>query len=40
MTLSGPLRKVASKVIAKFGGEITIRRITAGAYNPTTGTAS
>jgi hypothetical protein len=40
MTLSGPLRKVASKVIAKFGGEITIRRITAGVYNPTTGTAS
>ena len=40
MALSGPLRKVASKVIAKFGGEITIRRITAGVYNPTTGTAS
>ena len=40
MALSGPLRKVASKVIAKFGGEITIRRITVGVYNPTTGTAS
>jgi hypothetical protein len=40
LALSGPLRKVASKVIAKFGGEITIRRITAGIYNPTTGTAS
>lgn len=40
MALSGPLRKVASKVIAKFGGEVTIRRITAGVYNPTTGTAS
>ena len=40
MALANPLRKVASKVIAKFGGEITIRRITAGVYNPTTGTAS
>jgi hypothetical protein len=40
MTLSGPLRKVASKVIAKFGGEVTINRVTAGVYNPTTGTAS
>jgi hypothetical protein len=40
MTLSGPLRKVASKVIAKFGGEVTIRRITVGAYNATTGTAA
>jgi hypothetical protein len=40
MTLSGPLRKVASKVMAKFGGEVTIRRITVGAYNTTTGTAA
>ena len=40
MTLSGPLRKVASKVIAKFGGVVTINRVTAGVYNPTTGTAS
>ena len=40
MTLSGPLRKVASKVIAKFGGEVTIRRITVGAYNTSTGTAA
>jgi hypothetical protein len=40
MTLSGPLRKVASKVITKFGGEVTIRRITVGAYNATTGTAA
>ena len=40
MTLSGPLRKVASKLMLKFGGEATIRRITVGAYNATTGTAA
>jgi hypothetical protein len=40
MTLSGPLRKVASKVMVKFGGEATIRRITVGAYNTSTGTAA
>ena len=40
MTLSGPLRKVASKLMVKFGGEATIRRITVGAYNATTGTAA
>jgi hypothetical protein len=40
MTLSGPLRKVASKLMVKFGGEATIRRVTVGAYNATTGTAA
>jgi hypothetical protein len=40
MTLSSPLRKVASKLMAKFGGEATIRRVTPGIYNPTTGTVS
>jgi hypothetical protein len=40
LALSGPLRKVASKVITKFGGEATIRRITVGAYNTSTGTAA
>ena len=40
MTLSSPLRKIASKLMAKFGGEVTIRRMTTGIYNPTTGTAS
>ena len=40
MALANPLRKVASKLMAKFGGVATIRRITAGVYNPTTGTAS
>jgi hypothetical protein len=37
MTLSTPLRKVASKLMAKFGGEVTIRTVTTGAYNTTTG---
>jgi hypothetical protein len=40
MTLAVPLRKVASKLMAKFGGEATIRFVSTGAYNPTTGTAS
>jgi len=40
MTLANPLRKVASKLMAKFGGDVTIRVITVGVYNPTTGTAS
>jgi len=40
MTLAVPLRKVASKLMAKFGGEATIRRVTLGAYNTTTGTAA
>jgi hypothetical protein len=40
MALANPLRKVASKLMAKFGGVVTINRVTAGVYNPTTGTAS
>ena len=40
MTLANPLRKVASKLMNKFGGVVTINRVTAGVYNPTTGTAS
>jgi hypothetical protein len=40
MTLASPLRKVASKLMAKFGGTATIRRVVVGAYNPTTGTAA
>lgn len=40
MTLATPLRKVASKLMAKFGGEATIRRVTPGVYNPTTGASS
>mgnify|MGYP003650035159 CR=1 FL=1 len=37
MALVTPLRKVASKLMAKFGGEVTIRVVTPGAYNTTTG---
>jgi hypothetical protein len=40
MTLSSPLRKIASKLMAKFGGTATIRRVVPGTYNPTTGTIS
>jgi hypothetical protein len=40
MALSSPLRKVASKLMAKFGGVATIRRVTTGSYNATTGTVS
>ena len=40
MALANPLRKVASKVITKFGGEVTIRRITVGVYSTSTGTAA
>jgi hypothetical protein len=40
MTLANPLRKVASKLMAKFGGVATLRRVTLGVYNPTTGTVS
>ena len=40
MSLSSPLRKVASKLMAKFGGTATIRRITIGTYDPAIGTAA
>ena len=40
MVLATPLRKVASKLMARFGGEATIRRVTLGDYNTTTGTAA
>lgn len=40
MTLATSLRKVASKLMSKFGGTATIRRVTPGAYNTTTGTVS
>ena len=38
MALADSLRKVASKVITKFGGDVTVRFVTAGSYNTTTGT--
>ena len=37
MTLANPLRKVASKLMATFGGDVTIRFVTPGAYNASTG---
>jgi len=40
MTLASPLRKVASKLMAKFGGTAIIRTVTPGIYNPTTGSIS
>ena len=40
MALATSLRKTASKLMVKFGGTATIRTVTPGAYNPTTGTVS
>jgi hypothetical protein len=38
MALATSLRKTASKLMARFGGVATIRRVSTGTYNPTTGT--
>src|SRR5690242_4225934 len=38
--LDNKLRKVATKVIAKYGSPITLKSITAGSYNPSTGSSS
>lgn len=40
MALATSLRKTASKLMARFGGEVTFRRVTTGAYNTTTGAAT
>ena len=40
MSLSASLRSVASKVVNKFGGDVTFRRVTVGAYNAATGAAA
>ena len=40
MGISSGLKKAASKVVNKFGGSITYRRITTGIYNTSTGTIS
>jgi len=37
MALSSSLRKVANKVVGKFGGDVTVRIVTGGSYNTTTG---
>ena len=40
MALVDSLKKVSSKVITKFGGDVTVRIVTAGSYNTTTGAIS
>ena len=37
MALADSLARVASKVLKQFGGDVTVRYVTAGAYNTTTG---
>ena len=38
--ISKGLRNVSSKVLGKFGGDVTIRRFTAGKYNASDGTVT
>ena len=40
MGITSGLRKVTSKVISKLTGDVTIRQITNGSYNYTSGTVS
>tara|TARA_X000001382_G_C3060130_1_gene144007 strand:- start:137 stop:490 length:354 start_codon:yes stop_codon:yes gene_type:complete len=40
MSLTSGLKKAASKVVNKFGGSITYRRIVTGIYNTSLGTVS
>jgi hypothetical protein len=37
MSLANALKKAASKTLSKLGGDVTIRKVTAGTYNTTTG---
>ena len=37
MSLAKALKTAASKTLNKLGGDVTIRKVTAGAYNTTTG---
>jgi hypothetical protein len=37
MALATSLRKTASKLMAKFGGNVTYRQVSSGTYNSTTG---
>ena len=37
MALASSLRKTATKLMAKFGGEITFRQVSSGTYNATAG---
>jgi hypothetical protein len=40
MSLANALKKAASKTLSKLGGNVTIRKVTAGSYNATTGSIS
>ena len=37
MSLANALKKAASRTLSKLGGDVTIRQVTAGVYNTTTG---
>mgnify|MGYP001345674673 FL=1 len=37
MALADAIKKAAGKAVAKLGGDVTIRYVTSGAYNTTTG---
>ena len=37
MSLANALKKASSKTLSKLGGDVTIRQVTAGSYNTTTG---
>ena len=37
MSLANALKKAASRTLSKLGGDVTIRQVTAGTYNTTTG---
>ena len=37
MSIASALKKAASKALKKLGGDVTIRQVTAGTYNTTTG---
>ena len=40
MSLANALKKAASKTLSKLGGDVTIRQVTAGSYNTSTGAIS
>jgi hypothetical protein len=40
MSLASSLQKVANKAIKRLGGDVSLRFVTVGEYNPLTGTAS
>ena len=37
MSFANALKKAASKTLSKLGGDVTIRQVSAGSYNTTTG---